>query len=1030
MEQGLSSNLAFCLQQDSKGFMWIGTLSGLNKYNGNEVNIYSPEVSQGSITSSLIFTLYEDSKNRLWIGTDGGGLNRYLSESDKFTSYSHNPYEPFSISSNQIYSIIEDRDGILWIGTDGGGINKMIDEGQFLSYRKSNHRDEGLKSDTIRVLYETSKGIILAGTERGGLSVITKTGRGRIQIKSFTRRSSKNAIPSNTVRSITEDSENNIWLGLQNGGIVRFDHEKEEFYQLELPGFENQKTVSVRALYEDRNKNLWIGTEKEGIYIYSLKNKSWKIIKADNYSRFSLSSNTIRSIYADKNNLIWIGTRDGGVNLFNPETSKFKTLNTKNRNLSRQHQIREIIEDRKGRIWYTSDGGGLSVFNSKSGEIKNYNKNSSANLKSDQCYSLAEDSDGIIWTGTDGGGLSALDPESDKWIKNYSSGDEKSILSNTVWDLYYDSENNLWIGTEGGGLTYFDKNKNIFKTYKYDPKDIHSLNGNSIRDILEDSKGRIWIGTWDGGLNRFNRKSENFSRFIFDPESDTSVSDNSVNVIFEDSYKRIWIGTTGGGLNFFNEREMTFKTFDAEEGLAGNNVLGITEDKNRNLWITTNNGLNLLDLDTEEIFTFGREDGLLGNEFTHKAVCASSNGLIYAGGTEGINYFNPDEIKTGVNLPEIVMTDLSILNKKIGINTFFRGRKILEKSITETEKITLTQNDKLFTFRFSILDFTSPSRNRYFTMLEGYEDKWQYRGEKNYVTFDSLPYGSYTLHVKGKDHTGNETGNRLKIDIKILPHFWQTLYFKISSAAFLFLIVFLLIKQRTIALERHNRELRNFSTHILEIREEERKKVAREVHDELGQLLTALKMDIFRTEDSEKKEGMLSLVNMALESVKNLSTRLRPKALDTLSFSEALQWQIVEFQRRTGINCISDIEEIDESPDAETSTVIFRIFQEALTNIIRHSEADKVWIKFRKQEISILLKISDNGKGIPEGKLENTSSFGIIGMRERSNMLGAKLKISSDSSGTEVELTVPLKQKAKKKKSAVNKTLYDTLEDK
>ncbi len=216
----------------------------------------------------------------------------------------------------------------------------------------------------------------------------------------------------------------------------------------------------------------------------------------------------------------------------------------------------------------------------------------------------------------------------------------------------------------GGGLTYFDKKKNSFKTYKYDPKDINSLNGNSIRDILEDSKGRIWIGTWDGGLNLFNRDTENFSRFIFDPESDISVSDNSVNVIFEDSNNRIWIGTTGGGLNIFNEREMTFKTFDSEEGLAGNNVLGITEDENRNLWITTNNGLNLLDPETENIFTFGREDGLLGNEFTHKAICASSDGLIYAGGTEGINYFNPDEIKTGINLPEIVMTDLSILNKK------------------------------------------------------------------------------------------------------------------------------------------------------------------------------------------------------------------------------------------------------------------------------------------------------------------------------------------------------------------------------
>ena len=1033
MEQGLSSNLAFCMQQDSKGFMWIGTLSGLNKYNGNEVKVYSPATNPGSITSSLIFSLFEDSHKRLWIGTEGGGLNKYLPERDEFISYQHDPYEPFSISSNQVYTIIEDREGFIWIGTDGGGINKMIKEGEFLSFRKSDCPDKGLKSDTIRVLYEISSGSILAGTERGGLSVITRTGRGTAKIRTYLKSSSKFSIPSNTVRSIIEDSDKNIWLGLQNGGIAGFSAEKGKFYPLDLPGFKNQRTVSVRALYEDRNRNLWIGTENQGIYIYSLDNKSWKTVKADNQSRFSLSSNTIRSIYEDRNNLIWIGTRDGGVNLYNPEASKFRTLEIKGKeeDSSAKYQIREIIQDRKGRIWYASDGGGISVLNRRTGETGNYRGTPGrGGLKNDHCYSLAEGPDGLIWAGTDGGGLSVLNPESGKWVYHYSPENKNTINSSTVWDIYHDRGGNIWIGTEGGGLTFHNRKENSFKTYKYDPKDINSLNGNSIRDIIEDSKGRIWVGTWDGGLNLFDRETEKFSRFIFNPESDTTVSDNSVNVIFEDSENKLWIGTTGGGLNLFNERKMTFTVFDSEDGLAGNNVLGITEDKNSNLWITTNNGLNLFNREDSRIYTFSREDGLPGNEFTHKAVCTASDGFVFAGGTEGISYFNPDEIKTGKNHPEIVMTDLSILNRKIGINTLFRGRKILEKSITETEKITLTQNDKLFTFRYSILDFTSPVKNRYFTMLEGYDTEWQSRGGKNYVTFDSLPHGNYTLHVYGKDHIGNETGNRLNLDIKILPYFWQTAYFKIAFFLVLISSVLLIIKQRTMALERHNRELRKFSTHILEIREEERKKIAREVHDELGQLLTALKIDIFRTDDGEEKESMLSLVNMALDSVKSLSTRLRPKALDTLSFSEAVQWQIVDFQRRTNIKCISDIEETETSPDPETSTVIFRIFQEALTNIIRHSGADKVQIKFRTEENNIILKVIDNGKGIPEGELESTSSFGIIGMKERSNMLGAKLSISSNEFGTEVSLEVPLSRNIKKGKKPANKTLYDTLEEK
>ena len=1034
MEQGLSSNLAFSLQQDSKGFMWIGTLSGLNKYNGNEVTVYRPEASPGSITSSLIFTIFEDSKKRLWIGTDGGGLNRYLPESDRFTAYKHDPYEPFSISSSQIYSITEDREGILWIGTDGGGINKMIKEGEFISFRKNMNSEEGLKSDTIRVLYETSAGKILAGTERGGLSVIGKSNRGKVKVKTYINRNDQYSIPSNTVRSIIEDSEGNIWTGLQNGGICRFIPQAGKFIPLEIPGFEDQKTISVRAIFEDNDKNLWIGTEKEGIYIYNLINKTWETVRTNSYDRFALSSNTIRSIYSDRNSLIWIGTRDGGVNLFNPEANKFKKVMSGSGKpvFTKQKQIREIITDRHGRIWYASDGNGVSVLNRETGIIKNYNHdNSGGKLNSDQCYALAEDKNGLIWIGTDGGGLSVFDPESEKWLKTYLSQDNPTLNSNTIWDIYPDSEGNIWIGTEGGGLTFFDTEKNSFTSYKYDPKNINSLNGNSIRDILEDSKGRLWIGTWDGGLNLYNKDLDKFTRFIFDSESDITVSDNSVNAVFEDSSGRIWVGTTGGGLNLFNERDLTFTSFRPKEGLAGNNVLGIAEDRNRNLWITTNNGLNMLDSSNGTIYTFSRADGLLSNEFTHKAICISDNGDVFIGGTEGINYFNPDEVKAGKNHPELVMTDLSILNRKIGINSVFNGRKILEKSITETEKIVLNQNDKLFTFHYSILDFTSPERNRYFTLLEGYDEDWNFNGGKNSVTFDSLPYGNYTLHVRGKDHNGNEIRNRLKIDIKILPYFWQTVYFKIAAALIFILSVMLVIKQRTWALEKHNRELRKFSTHILEIREEERKKIAREVHDELGQLLTALKIDIYRTDDSRKKEGMLSLVNLALESVKNLSTRLRPKALDTLSFSEALQWQIVDFQRRTGIECISDIEEIKSSPDSETATVIFRIFQEALTNIIRHSDADKVQVKFRNQENSLFLKIIDNGGGIPEGKIDSTSSFGIIGMKERSNMIGAKLKINSNTYGTEVVLTVPLDvKKVKKKKSPGSKTLYDTMEEK
>ncbi|MCD6396809.1 MAG: hypothetical protein J7L71_04670, partial [Spirochaetaceae bacterium] len=349
----------------------------------------------------------------------------------------------------------------------------------------------------------------------------------------------------------------------------------------------------------------------------------------------------------------------------------------------------------------------------------------------------------------------------------------------------------------------------------------------------------------------------------------------------------------------------------------------------------------------------------------------------------------------------------------------------LNKSITETEKITLTQNENLLTFYFSILDFTAPERNNYYTYIEGYDSDWNFRGNKNSLTLNSLPYGSYKLHVKGTNHTGVEINDNLELEIKILPYFWQTVYFKAIILITAILLLFLIIKRRTLALERHNKELRMFSAHIIEIREEERKKIARDVHDELGQILTALKMEIFRFSDKEKSKTMLSLVNLTLDSVKNLSTRLRPKILDTLSLSEALQWQTVEFQRRTEIKCTVDIEDIEDledianNSDKQTITVIFRIYQEILTNIIRHSYADHVHIYFHRDGNKIYLRVKDNGRGIPVGKINSSESFGIIGIRERCSRLKGKLKITSLEKGTLIEVTIPLENKLSAK--AINK---------
>ena len=1016
MSSGLSNNSAYCLRQDYRGFMWIGTLlGGLNRYDGSKFVVYKPELKEGSISSSVIFTIYEDSKNRLWIGTDRGGLNLYNRDKDNFTSFRHDSENPYSISSDQVYAILEDRKGNIWVGTDGGGLDIMREDGTFIPFDPSSDGSEPLKNDIIRVLYQDSHDRILVGTEGRGLTVIRDGMEGAELYKN--NPDDPLSIQSDTIRSIFEDSGGHIWLGLENRGICEFLPEKKIFRPLPLPGDNPGRKLSVRAITEDTDGKLWIGTDNDGIYIFSPDTGSWDIVK--NSSRpDSLSSDTIRSFFTDSNGHIWAGTRDGGVNLYNPLSSSFKYIDAGGGEASARKQIREIIETPDGKILIATDGGGLKQFNPDTRTLRTFSsdKGENTSLTSNQCYSLCFDRDGLIWTGTDGGGINIFNPVTEKWEKAFRKGDSSGLSSDTVWDIFIDKNGELWAGTEGGGLNHYDRETGTFKSFQFDPKDSTSLNGNSVRDIFEDSKGRLWIGTWDGGLNLMNRETESFRRFQFNPALENSLSDNTVNCIFEDSGGSIWIGTAGGGLNKYGgpSGEESFSVYRKEDGLSGDNVLGIIEDKSGDLWITTDNGLSLFDKEKNTFRTYSREDGLQDNEFTQKSYCITSEGIIYAGGTGGVNYFKPEEIKEHYYDPPLLMTGLKILNREVQVGPYGEKRKVLAKSITETDSIVLTQDDRVVSFTFSIMDFIAAKRSRYYVFLEGFDQEWNSIGNTGTATFTSLPHGNYTLRVKGENHNGQRLSHELSLDIKILPWFWQTFYFRSVMVLFLAASVYLYIKSKTRQLRRKNEQLSRFSEHIQHAREEERKIAAREVHDELGQILTALKIDIFqfsKKSDAQYRnqtEGMLSLVNRALDSIKSLSTSLRPKALDTLSLEEAIHWQTVEFQRRTNIDCTFKKENLEEEIGIEVSTAVFRIYQEILTNILRHSGADHVDISIEYDNNKIILSVTDNGKGFSQEKFDDSSSFGLIGMRERCRNFGGRLTITTaPGRGTTIKAVIP-----------------------
>ncbi len=1003
MASGLSNNSVFCFLQDSLGYMWIGTFGGLNRYDGTEFVSYKPDPSSlSSITSSVIFDIFEDSSNRIWVGTDGGGLNLYDRESDTFTAYRFDPDDPRSLSSNQVFTIFEDSSNTLWVGTGGGGLNRMGDDGSFYGYLADPEDRFALHSNIIRKIIQDTNGVIWVATDGGGLARYLPDEDLFTSYDYLYVRNDGTEIIGSSIKALYEDTTGRLWVGFEDTGLALFDDRLKQFIPIQLS--ESDGLISVRAITEDAVGNIWVGTDGQGMFVIEHPLSDDMRINSICQQDGELNNNRIRDIFIDMTGLIWIGMRDGGINLFNPLSRSFSRLFT-------DHQVKEITETSDHAIWAAVDGGPLMRIDPLSQEITypvvlvdDAHMNTSA---------LFPDQD-QLWIGTDGAGLFCYDLSEQKIKEHYTTSDQSNLQSDVIWDIFRDSSGTLWVGTENGGLHAFDSDSGTFEYYQFEKNDASSIIGNSVRAIFEDSRGNLWIGTWDGGLNRFISKEEGFERFTLAPGDISSLGDNSVNTIFEDSAENLWIGTTGGGLNLFDRNSRSFSSFGTEEGLCSDNIFGITEDAAQRLWITTDNGLTRFDPKTHTVVNFWTEDGLTGDEFSQKSCFKASDGTVYLGGRAGITHFIPEEIiPRSVESPFLV-TGLKLQNKNITVGPLVLEdsheiRSLLEQPLYENPTITFAPNDRFITFSFSLFDFVKPSKHLYAVKLDGLDSAWTELGHKNSITFATIPPGSYVLRIRATHYNGMPHPAEQFVTIHVDKYLYQQWYFILGVFLVFTGIFFFISKLRIRALHAKNASLRQYSINIQEAREKEGKAIAREIHDQLGQILTLLKFNLFRMRKQmhqqigltgsliSQSDSAIKLVDEAIHSVRTISTRFRPSALDSMSLAEALQWQMTEFSSRTGIQVSMDITSELHPINEDLLTTIYRVLQEILTNIIRHAQATAVTCVFYENGTHYYLQISDNGIGCTKKQIKSNTAFGIISICERCEALRGSVRISSKS---------------------------------
>ncbi|MBK8552130.1 MAG: hypothetical protein IPL53_14135 [Ignavibacteria bacterium] len=579
-------------------------------------------------------------------------------------------------------------------------------------------------------------------------------------------------------------------------------------------------------------------------------------------------------------------------------------------------------------------------------------------------------------------------------------------------------ENKLIIGSTGGNIVFFDliEKKFIDLKTKYSNLLNGFKNSSYVHTLHIDKKGILWIGTFTEGLFEYNFEENVLRIYKNDKNDSNSISDNQVTAITEDSNGSLWIGTGSEGINKFDYSKKKFVRYGIKNGLTGY-CSSILEDNNRFLWIGSNEGLYKFDPEKERAVLYKLNDDVSFYNYGPSSICVKDkDGTLYFGSKYGLIYFNPSEIKDNPYIPNIVLTDFQILNESVNPSP---ENPFLKKNITAAKDITLSYKDNVISFEFAALIYNNPSKNQYAYMMEGFDKDWVYCGTRRNVTYTNLDPGEYTFKVKGSNNDGlwNEEGASVKLII--IPPWWQTWWFKSCGAALIFLTAGFGYKKRVNKLRREKTAQEEFSRRLIESQEEERKRIASSLHDTIAHdiLLTKSKalLALRNPDDNENlKNALNEISDMSSETindVRGISYNLHPHQLERLGFSEAIESIINDVSRASHIEFSVKVDNVDDVISKEGEINLYRVIQEAINNIIKHSKATEAELKVVRLENQIIISISDNGIGLDSRKSsdEGKYGFGLSGIAERVKILKGEFKVESEeNSGTVLRISVPI----------------------
>jgi ligand-binding sensor domain-containing protein len=949
--EGFSSDEINCMAQDPRGFLWVGTQSGLDFFDGQRVKTFRhADNDPSSLPSNDVISLLYDHRGKMWVGTNAG-IALFDEHTQRFRIFNSYTKEKTKCWCHRLY---EDKAGIIWFScVEGLG---RIDPETFAikTYPLFGPSSQSQQEWLIGSLLETRDGKLWVGSASGLFLFDRKTEKFSGSLLPVSGLPLTTKISDNVVESLWEDDDGTLWVATWGSGLRHYfpkDGHTETFLFKTNP-FMNVNNIVMDLTHRNcagEEDWLWLSTADNGVMIFNRRTKKFSTYRHDPADPYSVSSDFVGKLFRANDGNLW-ALSPHGINLLDRYAQRPETYPVvapqPNPVLRYVASVNEDMADPSGnRLWLTMDLDGLVLYDRTSKSVLRWYGNFPAPQQGEGSHHVVrcfcQDHTGRTWFGNDYG-FYLLDTISGKakWFRPNGGDGKTTVFEDYVSSIVEDRNGLLWMSTRGG-LGRFDPATENFHLFKVISDSGHREE-NRMRELLLAKDGRFWFSTKTRGVGCFDPKAETFTSF----EKELPVA--YPGSIAEDSKGRIWIAHLTG-LCMYDPVTKKTETYTQEQGLGGDQTYRVVVDSHDMIWVSVRGGLTRLDPATKTMRVFRKEDGLQENEVDD--LHAGKDDRFYIGWPGLFQAFTPQEMEANPFTAPACMTGFRIFDKPVSFD---------RDSITQFP-VTLSYRQNIITFEFAAPDYSQSKRTHYRYMLEGFDKDWVDAGTKNSATYTNLDGGDYVFKVIAAN--ANDIWNKQPAIflLHVTPPFWKTGWFRFSSALVIALLVFLLYRRSVNRIRKEEKQKTEFNRKVAEA---EMKALRAQMNPHFifncMNTIDALVMQRNYDKASAFLNKFSRLIRMVLE---NSMHKLVPLSTDVQALEIYLQLERERFEEHFDYSIT-----IDEALPAEDYLVPPLLLQPYAENAILHGLRHKegkgfLHVAMSEENERLKIIVEDNGIG-------------------------------------------------------------------